>query len=227
MSESAPTKPAATNPAVLKTLIFIMKTLKDQNGRGNFNKTIQYLTKLLSIVLAEGNPKDPWAVSFAKASVFINNGRKLGFLGMFMDNFDAAAKTNWSNLRSALTGASNLCNGVYYLFDNLIFLQKASLTEVMTANNQANYYAMLFFWFGQAFALAGDVMDMLQTTDAKKRQDLYLNLVIRLGNLTYSSNGWNLSTNVLGSPFSEKTCAYAGLIAGAVALYKSAMSANK
>ncbi len=72
----------STSDCTVKTLVYIVKTLKDVNGRGNFSKSIQYGTKLLSVWAQEQNPKDEWVKNWATASTLVSNSRKLGYLGM-------------------------------------------------------------------------------------------------------------------------------------------------
>jgi len=115
---------------------------------------------------------------------------------------------------------------------------------------QASRYAMTAFWFAQLLALIGEAIDLRTllakqadlvkkvraaapgSDDAKaakiellklKTQLLwgFAGIASRLGNLTYSANGWRLTEKVLGSQFSEKTCAYAGLMSGVLALAKT------
>lgn len=71
-----------SDPKALKLFLYVMRTLKDANGRSNFNKSLQYGAKLAAVMLAEGDKKSVMAARFNAASAMVSNGRKLGFLGM-------------------------------------------------------------------------------------------------------------------------------------------------
>ena len=73
---------SSANDQALKIFLYVVKTLKDVNGRGNFNKALQYGAKLAAVELAAADPKSQTAKDMNAASALISNGRKLGFLGM-------------------------------------------------------------------------------------------------------------------------------------------------
>jgi hypothetical protein len=106
---------------------------------------------------------------------------------------------------------------------------------------------MCAFWVAQLLSLVGEALDLkalqkkqadavkkireTQGEDKAAKVELlklktqllwaYAGVVTRLANLTYSANGWNLTENVLGQQFSEKTCTYAGLLSAVLALAKN------
>lgn len=75
----------------------------------------------------------------------------------WMDMVDATRSVDWTKPRDALRGLSNLSTAVYYLADNAAFLTKLKFASV--DETAATKLAMMTFWFGQLFALVGEVMD--------------------------------------------------------------------
>lgn len=228
---------------VLDGYTYIMNTLKDNGGRSNFNKSLQYFTKLLSIQYLEADAKSQLGKDLNGASGHINTARKISVLGGWMEIFYGMRSAKWSSQRDIVRSVSNLCNGVFVAFDNIVVLNRIKLTDVLQTDSQANKIAMCAFWFAQLFGLAGDFMDyqaLMKKFKADKKtltkaevDDVkvqflwfYAAFIARCGNMVYSANGWNLSDTVLGAPFSEKTCAYAGLIAGVLNMMKNASVAN-
>ncbi len=73
---------------------------------------------------------------------------------------EASRNVNWSNPRDALRGLSNAGNFIFYLFDNIVYLQKAKVSSFLEADNQATKIAMCGFWFSQLFGFIGELMDL-------------------------------------------------------------------
>lgn len=237
----------AKKPSMLpfQIISFIVKILGDKAGRSNFEKALQYGSRLIAARLKEQDPKNPWVAKFLAMSVLTSNSRKMGYLFQFLDQFELLKTVDWTNARSALNGLSYIGTGIFYALDNLVFLSKGKLLD---EDADRVKISMCAFWFGQLFGLCGDMWDLqrsykteeklsaqlLATKESaevtnvegqlkKLREDrfwLYNQIPVRGGNLVYSSNNWDLSTSVLGQPFSDEVVGWSGFISAAAAFYK-------
>lgn len=102
-------------------------------------QSLQYACKVLSLNLAESDPKNEWVGRFSNAAATINSGRKLGGLGQSLDFIQANRSINWANPREILKGLSNTCNIAFWFFDNIIFLQRAKLTTYFKEDDQVRH----------------------------------------------------------------------------------------
>jgi hypothetical protein len=223
---------------------FLVGCSNDKATRSNFNKSLQYFTKLASIQLAENDPKSPLAKDLSLAAGAINTARKFSVLGTWFDIFNKVPKYSWGTQKDIAKNLADFLGSVFVIFDNIVVLNRIKLTDILAKDGMVGKIAMFAFWWSQFFGLLVEIMDYQALLKAhhKNKATLtpreldehrakvmwcYLGFIARFGNLTYSSNGWKLSDNILGGPFSEKTCAYAGLTAGVISMFKGAMNVKK
>ena len=213
---------------------FVMNTLKDSSGRSSFNKSFQYILRLLSIEILEHDSKSVLGKDLLGASGAVNTSRKIFNLGGWMDQFVAVSNSKWSSQRDILKTLATLFNGSYLFFDNINVLNRIKIMSTLN-DGRASKYAMFSFWMSQLLSLIVEILDHQQelkkgvlSKDEVKSKQLWFaaQVIMRLCNLTYSANGWQLPLLLFGRQFSDKTCAIAGLTSGVLALSKAAVKAN-
>ena len=214
--------------------------LQKNSGRANLFKVLQYLTKTMAVHLKDSDPKNVWVGNFNHASNTINTARKMLTLGGWIDTLEQSRSVMAKTPCDIFRKLSNYCNAIYLLFDNVVFLQRIKITQLL--GEKAAKTAMFAFFMSQLFALIADLITISELTSrertqpldnnlasiralrktSRERQWLYATVLMRLGNMIYSSNGFDLGLNLVGSNFSERSVAWSGLIAGLIALAQGA-----
>lgn len=119
--------------------------LSDSTGRDKFSKLVQYTAKLTAWYLLTQNPKDETGLRFKGLSGAVSEARKLPRLLKSLNELQTISKLVSSNNATSLPSMLKIVGRVgwanYWLFDNLIFLNKAKFTQVKSIDVAYYSYA--------------------------------------------------------------------------------------
>lgn len=242
MSATASTStPTSTAVVPVDNLAKLNKFFLNEAGRDKFNKVIQYGSRFLMYHLLTSDPKSEYGLAFKSLFGLTRDCRKIVRLFKFLSEYEKIqvllSKPTSQKQIIQIIGASGL--SAYWFYDNLLWLAKGGMLK---ADENWSKLSMLGWWIGIVTSVIMDVQTLQEsyesetklrskfdsTTDyadrintqiqidslLSTRTNLYLNFVKNTGDFLISSNGWNLTKNVMGDNLNDGIVGLAGVISG-------------